>query len=132
LRARTHFEDLEKGNRQAIIIDEIPYQVNKQVLLARIGELANDKKIEGIAHIQDESDKSGMRAVIMLTPNVSCQAGLLEEVVEDDFGQSVALQLDDRRIPDLSDSSWMWRCPRSSCRSPARRSGRAAPACSPG
>ncbi len=59
MRARTHFEDLEKGNRQAIIIDELPYQVNKQNLLARIGELVNDKKIEGIAHIQDESDKSG-------------------------------------------------------------------------
>src|SRR2546422_82879 len=66
LRARTHFEDLEKGNRQAIIVDELPYQVNKKNLLERIAELVNDKKIEGIAHVQDESDKSGMRVVIEL------------------------------------------------------------------
>src|SRR6266436_2562784 len=66
LRARTHFEDLEKGNRQAIIIDEIPYQVNKAVLLARIGELVREKKLDGIADLRDESDKSGMRVVIEL------------------------------------------------------------------
>src|SRR5713101_1235050 len=66
MRARTHFEDLEKGNRQAIIVDELPYQVNKKNLLERIAELVNDKKIEGIAHVQDESDKSGMRVVIEL------------------------------------------------------------------
>src|SRR6266571_1289286 len=66
IRARTHFEDLEKGNRQAIVIDELPYQVNKKTLLERIAELVNDKKLEGIAHVQDESDKSGMRVVIEL------------------------------------------------------------------
>src|SRR3981081_816491 len=64
IRARTHFEDLEKGNRQSIIVDELPYQVNKKTLLERIAELVNDKKIEGIAHVQDESDKSGMRGVL--------------------------------------------------------------------
>ena len=66
MRARTHFEDLEKGNKQAIIVDELPYQVNKKSLLERIAELVNEKKLEGISHIQDESDKSGMRVVIEL------------------------------------------------------------------
>src|SRR5207344_1926971 len=58
--------DLERGNRQAIIVDEIPYQVNKATLLSRIGELVREKKLEGIADLRDESDKSGMRVVIEL------------------------------------------------------------------
>src|SRR5437667_2453221 len=66
IRARTHIEDLEKGSRQAIIVDEIPYQVNKATLLTRIGELVRDKKLDGIADLRDESDKSGMRVVIEL------------------------------------------------------------------
>jgi DNA gyrase subunit A len=66
MRARTHFEDLEKGGRQAIIIDELPYQVNKATLLMKIAELVRDKKLEGISDLRDESDKSGMRAVIEL------------------------------------------------------------------
>ncbi len=66
MRAKTHFEDMERGNRQAIIIDEIPYQVNKAVLQQRIAELVNEKKIEGISDIRDESDKQGMRVVIEL------------------------------------------------------------------
>ncbi|MCA3023879.1 MAG: DNA gyrase subunit A [Rhodocyclaceae bacterium] len=66
MRARCHFEDLEKGNRQAIIIDELPYQVNKANLLVKIGELVRDKKLEGVSDLRDESDKSGMRAVIEL------------------------------------------------------------------
>ena len=66
MRARCHFEDLEKGGRQAIIIDELPYQVNKANLLVRIGELLRDKKLEGVSDLRDESDKSGMRAVIEL------------------------------------------------------------------
>src|SRR5712691_4146135 len=55
MRARTHVEDLEKGSRQAIIIDELPYQVNKAALLTRIGELVREKRLEGIAEIRDES-----------------------------------------------------------------------------
>ena len=66
MRARTHFEDLEKGGRQSIIIDELPYQVNKATLLVKIAELVRDKKLEGISDLRDESDKSGMRAVIEL------------------------------------------------------------------
>ena len=66
IRARTHIEDLEKGSRQAIIVDELPYQVNKATLLIRIGELVREKKLDGIADLRDESDKSGMRVVIEL------------------------------------------------------------------
>jgi DNA gyrase subunit A len=66
IRARTHVEDLEKGGRQAIIVDELPYQVNKATLLTRIGELVREKKFDGISDLRDESDKSGMRVVIEL------------------------------------------------------------------
>src|SRR6185436_14496537 len=66
MRARTHLEELEKGNRQAIIVDEIPYKVNKANLLGRIGELVREKKLDGISDLRDESDKSGMRVVIEL------------------------------------------------------------------
>src|SRR5512140_334869 len=66
MRARTHVEDIGKGERQAIVIDELPYQVNKAQLLVKIGELVREKRIEGISDLRDESDKSGMRAVIEL------------------------------------------------------------------
>jgi len=68
LRARTHFEDVGKGDRQAIIITELPYQVNKARLIERIADLVRDKLIEGIASdgLRDESDKDGMRVVIEL------------------------------------------------------------------
>jgi DNA gyrase subunit A len=69
MRARTHFEEFDRGNRTAIIVDELPYQVNKRVLQERIAELVTDKKIEGISDIRDESDKSGMRVVIELKRN---------------------------------------------------------------
>ena len=66
MRARTHFEPIGKTDRQAIIVDEIPYQVNKTTLLQKIGELVRDKRLEGISDLRDESDKSGMRIVIEL------------------------------------------------------------------
>jgi len=66
MRARTHVEEIGKGDRQAIVIDELPYQVNKAQLLAKIGELVREKRLEGISDLRDESDKSGMRAVIEL------------------------------------------------------------------
>lgn len=69
MRARTHFEDIDRGQRQAIIVDELPYQVNKRTLLERIAELVTEKKVEGISDIRDESDKSGMRVVIELKRN---------------------------------------------------------------
>ncbi len=66
MRARTHFEEIGKGDRHAIIIDELPYQVNKKVLLEKIAELVTEKRLEGISDIRDESDKDGMRAVLEL------------------------------------------------------------------
>jgi len=68
VRARTHFEDVGKGDRQAIIITELPYQVNKARLIERIADLVRDKLIDGIAAdgLRDESDKDGMRVVIEL------------------------------------------------------------------
>jgi len=67
IRARTHFEDVDKaGGRQAIIVTELPYQVNKARLLERIAELARNKDIDGISDLRDESDKDGMRVVIEL------------------------------------------------------------------
>ncbi|MCX8515323.1 MAG: DNA gyrase subunit A [Burkholderiales bacterium] len=68
MRSRTHFEEVSK-DREAIIIDELPYQVNKAKLCERIGELVKDKIIEGITEIRDESDKDGMRVVIELRRN---------------------------------------------------------------
>ena len=66
IRARTHVEDLEKGNRQAIIVDALPSQVGGDQLLKRIGELVNEKKLEGISELRNESDKKGVRLVIEL------------------------------------------------------------------
>ncbi|WP_425100598.1 DNA gyrase subunit A [Tropicibacter sp. S64] len=65
IRAKTRIEEIRK-DRFAIIIDEIPYQVNKATMIERIAEAARDKKIEGIAHVQDESDRDGVRVVIEL------------------------------------------------------------------
>ena len=86
IRARTHFEDIDKGARQAIVVDELPYQVNKKVLLEKIAELVHDKRIDGISHLQDESDKSGMRVVIEL------KRGELPEVVLNNLYKQTQLQ----------------------------------------
>src|SRR5579883_1878531 len=66
LRARTHFEDMDDRGRQAIVVTELPYQVNKARLLERIAELVRSKELEGISELRDESDKDGMRVVIEL------------------------------------------------------------------
>ena len=86
MRARTHFEDFGKGDRQALIVDEIPYQVNKKSLIEKIAELVNDKKIEGISDIRDESDKSGMRIVIEL------KRGEVGEVILNNLYKQTQLQ----------------------------------------
>ncbi|CBS86554.1 DNA gyrase subunit A [Azospirillum lipoferum] len=65
LRAKTHFEEVRK-DRTAIVATEIPYQVNKAKLMERIGEVVNDKIIEGISDLRDESDRDGVRVVIEL------------------------------------------------------------------
>ncbi|RRS04459.1 DNA gyrase subunit A [Aquabacterium soli] len=98
MRARVHFEDIGKGDRQAIIVDEIPYQVNKKNLLERIAELVNEKKIEGISHIQDESDKSGMRVVIELkrgeVPEVVLNNLYKQTQLQDTFGINMVALID--------------------------------------
>ncbi len=98
MRARTHFEEMEKGSRQSIIIDELPYQVNKANLLIRIGELVRDKKIEGISDLRDESDKSGMRVVIELrrgeVPEVVLNNLYKETQMQDTFGMNMVALLD--------------------------------------
>ena len=98
MRARTHFEDMEKGSRQCIVIDELPYQVNKANLLIRIGELVRDKKIEGISDLRDESDKSGMRVVIELkrgeVPEVILNNLYKETQMQDTFGMNMVALLD--------------------------------------
>jgi len=98
MRARTHFEDLEKGNRQSIIVDELPYQVNKKTLLEKIAELVNDKKIEGISEIRDESDKSGMRVVVELKrneiPEVILNQLYKHTQLQDTFGINMVALLD--------------------------------------
>ncbi|MGV2908017.1 DNA gyrase subunit A [Achromobacter sp. AGC25] len=98
MRAKTHFEDMEKGNRQAIVIDAIPYQVNKKTLQERIAELVNDKKIEGISDIRDESDKDGMRLVIELkrgeVPEVVLNNLYKNTQLQDTFGMNLVALVD--------------------------------------
>jgi len=98
IRARTHVEDMEKGARQAIIIDELPYQVNKANLLIRIGELVRDKRLEGISDIRDESDKSGMRVVIELkrgeVPEIILNNLYKETPMQDSFGINMVALVD--------------------------------------
>ncbi len=99
MRARTHFEDIKGSNdRQAIIVDELPYQVNKRSLLEKIGELVNDKRIEGIADLRDESDKSGMRVVIELkrneVPEVVLNCLYKQTQLQDTFGMNMVALVD--------------------------------------
>jgi len=98
MRAKCHFEDIDRGQRQAIIVDEIPYQVNKKTLLERIAELVHEKKLEGISHIQDESDKSGMRVVIELkrgeVPEVVLNNLYKQTQLQDSFGINMVALID--------------------------------------
>ena len=99
MRGRTHFEDLDKaGNRQSIIIDELPYQVNKKTMIEKIAELVNDKKIDGISDLRDESDKAGMRVVIELkrgeVPEVVLNNLYKQTQLQDTFGMNMVALLD--------------------------------------
>ena len=75
VRCKTRIEEIRK-DRYAIIIDEIPYQVNKSSMINRIAEAARDKKIEGISHVQDESDRNGVRVVIELKRDATAEVVL--------------------------------------------------------
>ncbi|MEO7761465.1 MAG: DNA gyrase subunit A [Casimicrobiaceae bacterium] len=98
IRARTHVEDLEKGSRQAIIVDELPYQVNKSTLLMKIGELVRDKRLEGLSDLRDESDKSGMRVVIELkrgeVPEIVLNNLYKLTQLQDSFGMNMVALVD--------------------------------------
>ncbi|CAL93683.1 DNA gyrase subunit A [Azoarcus olearius] len=99
MRARTHIEPIGKNSdREAIIVDELPYQVNKRTLLERIAELVNEKKVEGISEIRDESDKSGMRVVIELKRNEMPEVVLnnlyKHTQLQDTFGMNMVALVD--------------------------------------
>ena len=75
IRCKTKVEEIRK-DRWAIVIDEIPYQTNKATMIERIAEAARDKKIEGIAHVQDESDRNGVRVVVELKRDATAEVVL--------------------------------------------------------
>lgn len=75
IRSKTHTEEIRK-DRYAIVIDEIPYQVNKSAMIDKIAEAARDKRIEGIAHVQDESDRNGVRVVVELKRDATAEVVL--------------------------------------------------------
>jgi DNA gyrase subunit A len=86
VRARTSFEETKKGDRTAIIVTELPYQVNKAKLLEKIAELAREKVVEGISDLRDESDREGMRIVVEL------KRGEVPEVILNNLYKHTALQ----------------------------------------
>ena len=75
IRSKTSVEEIRK-DRYAIIVHEIPYQVNKATMIDRIAEAARDKRIEGIAHVQDESDRNGVRVVVELKKDATAEVVL--------------------------------------------------------
>ena len=86
IRARNHIEPLATANREAIVVTELPYQVNKARLIEKIAELVRDKRLEGISELRDESDKDGMRVVIEL------RRGELSDVVLNNLYKQTQLQ----------------------------------------
>ena len=99
MRATCHFEDVgREGGKQAIIIDELPYQVNKANLLIKIGELVREKQIDGIADLRDESDKSGMRVYIELKRGENADVILnnlyKQTQMQDTFGMNMVALID--------------------------------------
>ncbi len=99
MRGKTHIEPIGKhGEREAIIIDEIPYQVNKARLVEKIGELVREKTLEGVSDLRDESDKSGMRVVIELKRNENAEVALNQlyklTQLQDSFGINMVALVD--------------------------------------
>ena len=99
MRGKTHIEPIGKnGEREAIIIDEIPYQVNKAKLVEKIGELVREKTLEGVSDLRDESDKSGMRVVIELKRNENAEVVLNQlyklTQLQDSFGINMVALVD--------------------------------------
>ncbi|MEP0071596.1 MAG: DNA gyrase subunit A [Marinomonas sp.] len=100
MRARHHFEDMEKGNRQSIVFTEIPYQLNKAKVIEKIAELVKEKKLEGISELRDESDKDGMRIVIELrrgeNPDVVVNNIFAQTQLQSVFGINMVALVDGR------------------------------------
>lgn len=99
MRGKTHIEPIGKnGEREAIVIDEIPYQVNKAKLVEKIGELVREKTLEGVSDLRDESDKSGMRVVIELKRNENAEVVLNQlyklTQLQDSFGINMVALVD--------------------------------------
>jgi len=98
MRGKTHTEELDRGKREAIIVDELPYQVNKKNFIEKIAELVNGKKIDGISDLRDESDKSGMRVVIELKrgeiPDVVLNNLYKQTQLQDSFGMNMVALID--------------------------------------
>lgn len=112
MRAKTHFEEYGRDGRQAIIVDELPYQVNKKNLLERIAESVREKKLDGISDIRDESDKSGMRVVIELkrneVPEVVLNNLYKQTQLQDTFGMNMVALVDGQ--PKLLNLKQMLEC----------------------
>ncbi len=112
MRAKTHFEEFGREGRTALIIDELPYQVNKKTLLERIAEHVRDKKLDGISDIRDESDKSGMRVVIELkrgeVPEVVLNNLYKQTQLQDTFGMNMVALVDGQ--PKLLNLKEMLQC----------------------
>ncbi len=112
MRAKTHFEEHGRDGRQAIIIDELPYQVNKKTLLERIADSVREKKLDGISDIRDESDKSGMRVVIELKRNEVAEVVLnnlyKQTQLQDTFGMNMVALVDGQ--PKLLNLKQMLEC----------------------
>ena len=100
MRAKHHFEDMEKGNRQSIVFTEIPYQLNKAKVIEKIAELVKEKKLEGISELRDESDKDGMRIVIELrrgeNPDVVVNNIFTQTQLQSVFGINMVALVDGR------------------------------------
>jgi DNA gyrase subunit A len=109
MRARSHIEDIDKvGGRQQIVITELPYQLNKARLIEKIAELVQEKKLEGISELRDESDKDGMRIVIELrrgeVPEVILNNLYAQTQLQAVFGINIVALIDGRpRILNLKD-----------------------------
>ncbi|MFD1384829.1 DNA gyrase subunit A [Rhodanobacter aciditrophus] len=112
MRARHHVEDMDKGNRQAIVFTEIPYQLNKAKVIEKIAELVKEKKIEGISELRDESDKDGMRIVIELrrgeNPDVVVNNIFTQTQLQSVFGINMVALVDGR--PELLNLKQVLEC----------------------
>ena len=108
LRSKYHVEEVNAAGKQAIVVTEIPYQLNKAKLIEKIAELVKDKKLEGITELRDESDKDGMRIVIELrrgeVPEVIANNLFSQTQMEGVFGINMVALVDNQpKILNLKD-----------------------------